>query len=308
MRRIVFFAFVVWSFAPNGRAQSQTQELILPVALNGYTVRPVHYQTTLRIVNISATPIQVTAEAYQNDGTAVRIFGLFPVTQGGTKTTFQIESGGSVEAFTAEDVPNLNGWIRLTFDASAMVQASAEVALINAPVAPHPICMRPSTEILSSFQTPAVQAALKSNGFAVIRPNRQSAFAVVNPSVSQMATVYVSLMDFNGRLVGSATLQVPPQGRISRFVRELIPAAPEDFMGTLRITSSIPVALGAVNVLLPEGKFTAINVASPPPVTCVQVLAAARNPLTNECRVFPTPCHIPDGWLPTGSSSCPADR
>src|SRR5213083_2465502 len=92
-------------------AAAQTQELILPVALNGYTAAPVHYQTMIRIVNMSASKAEVTLEAYQNDGTAMRILELFPVARTGTKTVFQIESGGSVEAFTAEDVPPLNGWI-----------------------------------------------------------------------------------------------------------------------------------------------------------------------------------------------------
>src|SRR5215471_8625428 len=94
---------------------SQTQDLILPVALNGYTAPPVHYQTIIRIVNMSASTVEVTLEAYQNDGTPIRILELFPIARPGTKTLFQIDSGGSVEAFTAEDTPSLNGWIRLTF-------------------------------------------------------------------------------------------------------------------------------------------------------------------------------------------------
>ena len=41
---------------------------------------------------------------------------------------FSIGGFGSVEAFTAEDVPDLNGWIRLTFDASAQIEATAETS------------------------------------------------------------------------------------------------------------------------------------------------------------------------------------
>src|SRR5262245_54171517 len=91
-------------------AFAETQDLILPVALNGYTIPPIHYQTIIRIVNMSPTSVEVTLEAYQNDGTAVRILELFPIARSGTKTVFQIENGGSIEAFTAEDVPSLNGW------------------------------------------------------------------------------------------------------------------------------------------------------------------------------------------------------
>ena len=41
---------------------AQTQELILPIAVNGYVKPPIHYQTTLRIVNLSGTAADVTAE------------------------------------------------------------------------------------------------------------------------------------------------------------------------------------------------------------------------------------------------------
>src|ERR1051326_6837368 len=155
-------------------ALAQTQEMILPVAVNGYVKPPIHYQTTLRMTNLSTTAVQVTAEAYQNNGTAVQIFDLFPVIRQGTKKVFAIDPLGSVEAYTAEDVPDLNGWIRLTFDSTANVLATAEISLINAPVGPHPICLRPSTDIITTVQVPAVTASKKIGGVGVIRPNRVS--------------------------------------------------------------------------------------------------------------------------------------
>src|SRR5207244_7990051 len=94
---------------------------------------------------------------------------------------------------------------RFTFDSTANILASAEVSLINAPVGPHPICMRPSTEILTSVQLPAASAAKKFSGFTVIRTNRKSAYAIVNPSTNQTATVFLSLMDFAGKLVAGGT-------------------------------------------------------------------------------------------------------
>jgi hypothetical protein len=284
-------------------ASAQTQDLILPIVLNGYTVAPTHYQTIIRIVNMSAMSAEVTLEAYQNDGKPIRILELFPIPRQGTKTVFQIPAGGSVEAFTAEDEPSLNGWVRLTFDSRATIQATAEVALINAPVGPHPICVRPSTEIVTSVQNAAVTPAVKFSGFAVIRPHRKSGFAIVNASATTEATVYISLMDFSGRLVATNTLQIAPQARVSRLVQEYLPNAPSDFMGSFRVTSSIPVGFGGVNVLLPDGKFIGISVTPQPSTVCAQVLAPARNPLTNECRVFMTPCDVPDGWIL--AASCP---
>ena len=289
----IFVAFVVFS----GIAFAQTtQDLVLPVALNGYVKPPIHYQTTLRLVNLSARSVQVTAEAYQNDGTAIQIFDLFPIVRLGTKKVFDIAPLGSVEAYTAEDVPDLNGWIRLTFDATANVLATAEVSLINAPVGPHPICMRPSTEIITSVQVSAVAATKKAGGAAVIRPNRISGYAIVNPSPTETATAYLSLFDPTATFVGSATVVIPPQGRVSRTLSEFFPGATSDLMGSLRITSSVPIAAGAVHVLLPEGKFVSLDVQQIPAGVCAQVIAPAQNPLTNECRTFPTPCDVPEGW------------
>src|SRR5207244_10084946 len=138
MSRLIGILVACLAFSEIAFAQT-TQELILPVALNGYVKAPVHYQTTLRIVNLSATAVQVTAEAFQNDGKAIQIFDLFPVVRLGTKKVFSIDPLGSVEAFTAEDVPDLNGWIRLTYDARANIVATAEVSVISGPVGPHPI-------------------------------------------------------------------------------------------------------------------------------------------------------------------------
>ena len=294
MRQVIWCLAVVISFCGSGFAQ--TQDLILPVAVNGYVRAPIHYQTTIRIVNLSSNPVQITLEAYQNDGTAVRILELFPVARTGTKTVLNIDGMGSLEVFTAEDVPDLNGWVRLTFDANASIQASAEVSLINAPVGPHPICHRPSNEIITTVQIVSARSARKFSGVAVIRPNRQSGYAIVNPSTTESVTAFLSLFDPSAQFLRSATVQIPPQGRISRLLTEYFPNAPSDLMGSLRITATAPVGVGAVHVLYPEGKFTSVGVEALPSQICAQVIAPARNPLTNECRSFPTPCDVPEGW------------
>ena len=299
MSRVLWIFVVV--LVASGASFAQTQDLILPVALNGYVVPPLHYQTTIRIVNLTANPVQVTLEAYRSDGTAVRILELFPVALPGTKTILNIDALGSVEEFTAEDVPDLNGWIRLTFNASASILATAEVSLINAPVGPHPICHRPSTDIVTTVQVASVQASKKFSGFGVIRDFRKSGYAIVNPSMTDPVTAFLSLLDSSGKFIASATVEIPPQGRVSRLLSEYFPNAPSDLMASVRITGTAPIAVGAVHVLFPEGKFTSVYVEQPPALACAQVVTPARNPLTNECRSFPTPCDVPEGWQPVAS-------
>lgn len=297
MSRLLIIAFILLATSQGVPAQSQSQELILPIVQNGYVKQPLHYQTTIRIVNLTNSPVEVTLEAYQNDGSPIRILELFPIPRSGTKTIFKIDPFGSTEAFTAGDVPVLNGWARLTYDAQATIVASAEVALINAPVGPHPICQRPSTDIVSSAVIAAVQPASKFSGFAIVRPNRKGSYAILNPSTSQTATVYLSLLDLAGKFVASQTLQIPPQTRVSQLLPEFFPAWPSDFMGSMRITSNIPVGAGGMNILLPEGKFTNLVVNSPPNRPCISIVVCARNPLTGECRGFGV-CEIPEGWVP----------
>lgn len=301
MCRLLIFALIALGVAAAPPAGAETQELILPAVFNGYVRQPLHYQTTVRIVNLSAAPAEVTLEAYTNDGVAIRIFQLFPVPLSGTKTVFRIEPFGSVEAFTSEDIPSLRGWARLTADSSARIQVTAELALIDAPVGPYPICRRPSTEIVTSVQVAAVTPATKFSGFAVIRPNRKSIYALVNPSPSLTARVFLSLLDTAGNLAASTTVLLTPQGQITSVLSDLLPNGPSEFMGSLRVTSDIPVGVGAANALYPDGRVTSLVVTPTPPGACVQVLAPARNALTGECRVFPTPCDVPEGWDPAAA-------
>jgi hypothetical protein len=109
-------------------------------------------------------------------------------------------------------------------------------------------------------------------------------------------TVFLSLLDSTGQFIASTTLQIPPQGRVSRMLTEYFPNAPQDLMASLRITATAPVGAGAIHVLFPEGKFETVSIDSLPPAACVQVITPARNPLTKECIVFPTPCDLPEGW------------
>ncbi len=69
-------------------------------------------------------------------------------------------------------------------------------------------------------------------------------------------------------------------------------------------TAYNPVPIG------PGGKDAAVVEPSRPPAgdgprICIQVITPARNQLTGDCRDFPTPCDVPDGWEPVGSCPLP---
>lgn len=299
MRSVALFACVCVLLS--GATTAATQESILPIVVNGYTKEPIHFQTKIRIVNLSSSAVEVTLEAYQNDGTATRILELFPVPRPGTTSVLKIAPLGSVESVTAEDIPPLDGWARLTYDSSASIVVSTELDLIDALVGPHPICRRSSNEILASVEMPAIKAARKFSGFAINHPYRQSGYAVLNPSIAQPAHVFLSLLDSSGKLAASSNLEIPPRSRIAKFVSELFPNMSSNFTGSLSVTADIPVAVGALHVLFPGGKLINLPIAAMDASPCIQVITPARNPLTSECREFPTPCDVPEGWQTVAS-------
>ncbi|MFZ5933076.1 MAG: DUF5667 domain-containing protein [Patescibacteria group bacterium] len=46
-----------------------------------------------------------------------------------------------------------------------------------------------------------------------------------------------------------------------------------------------------------EKKLALASAPSPEEPACIQVVTPAKNPTTQECKNFPTPCDIPDGWI-----------
>jgi len=51
--------------------------------------------------------------------------------------------------------------------------------------------------------------------------------------------------------------------------------------------------------------FTISTAQIAPDRFCAQVITPAKNPQTGECREFPTPCHVPSGWIKV--KSCASD-
>lgn len=194
-------------------------------------------------------------------------------------TTTLVPNAASLQ-FTSADLPFLNGWARLTWDGPSTLLASEEVTLVAAP--PDPcllICNRPSTEKLSSAQVTAVTPAQKFQLPVTVTRYRQTALALVNPSAAETASVTLSILDASGapaRLGAPDTFQITigPLERVSKFLWQMavehslltvIIPEPEDFRGSVIITSDKPIALAAMNIMFPEGKFVTVPVFSPSP-------------------------------------------
>ncbi len=244
-------------------------EAIFPIVVNGAVGTNAHYQSIFTVLNASSQDVHATLEIYNNSGTPTGAF-CSPLAPPPSSVTATLSPGGELFRFTSADLPFLNGWGRLRWDGSPGILASAEVTLIAAP--PDRcllVCNRPSTEKLSSAQIPAVRPAQEFRFPLTLNRNRQTALAIVNPSAVDTVTATVTVLDGSG---ASANLGIPnsfdvkigPLQRISKFVWEMVLEAtptfapvpfPEGFQGSVMVSATAPVAVGALHIMFPEGKF-----------------------------------------------------
>jgi len=274
-------------------AQSQApEELFVPVLINGVVGESSHYQTVFRFMELSGTTaspaVVVTLDAYRNDGKQIPPYLLFCPVSGVPEiqpypVPVSLPGWGSVHLGTAGEVLGLygavyfiDGWARLSVKGPGRVQATAEVFEVAGPPGGCPpiICNRPSDLYTSDAVVQAVKPAKVWRAATVITSYRHTAFSVVNPSATESAHVLFGLYSPDGREFQGGGLTIPPMQRRSAFAWEWatfpLPLGfeprlmPDDFYGSARIVSDVPVAVGGLQVLLPEGKLVSAVVTAEP--------------------------------------------
>ena len=255
---------------------SSSNEVILPIIVNGAIRDNAHYQTIFTVLNASSQDVHATLQIYNNSGAATGAF-CSPLAPPPSSIATTLNPGAQLFRFTSADLPFLNGWAHLRWEGPAGVLAGTEVTLIAAP--PERcmlVCNRPSNEKLSSAQIPAVRPAREFRFPLTLNRNRQTALAIVNPSSVDTVTASITVLDGSGL---SANLGVPnrfevkigPQQRISKLVWEMVLESaptfapvpfPEGFQGSVIITSTTSFAVGALNIMFPEGKFVSVQTLS----------------------------------------------
>lgn len=169
------------------------------------------------------------------------------------------------------------GWARIFHTGPEGVAASNEVTLLRQQV---PACLSSaqlsSTMIETAARIEGVEPALGFLAPVVISAHRQSAIAIVNPSSERSAEIEMSFTDAQGESI-SVEGSVAPLNQATLFVREFffgcdpqfheacsaaIPDLPPggEIHGSIRIQGSIPIAVGAQDVLFPEGRLLPLHV------------------------------------------------
>lgn len=239
------------------------EQLVFPivVALPGPT-NGSEIQSTLIFENLSEEEIDLRPEAFENDGTERFLFG---------PPLIKLDPLGN-DARTL--FVGFNGWIRISVEAPGAIRsASVAISYSNEPCIVAFVsrthdtgCLFDSSNRnLSYFSGNAIRPARQFWARAFLNSgNIQSAYAIVNPSDSETASVEMEVVDEDGALLGRTSFQVGPLKRVSKFLEELISLQSEEDdpqrIGRVYFRSASPIAVGAVGVWWPDAKLIDIPV------------------------------------------------
>ncbi|HSR53327.1 MAG TPA: hypothetical protein VLV83_21080 [Acidobacteriota bacterium] len=166
-------------------------------------------------------------------------------------------------------LPTVAGWARLRAQPQVALSNEVLFATGGQPGCDNLATTLPSQSVQTTVQIAPVRPAQEWSADVVIRPQRESAFALVNPDLSESALVTVTAFDAQGEVFDSNEIELPPGQRISQLLFELLnrgkvfiqpPQRPADYRGSIRISADRPIAVAGLNVLLPEGKWSNIIV------------------------------------------------
>lgn len=65
--------------------------------------------------------------------------------------------------------------------------------------------------------------------------------------------------------------------------------------------TQIAIIVGLILIAITVGGYLILSKSQAPKINdgvCIQVITPAKNQQTGECKDFPTPCDVPEGWLP----------
>lgn len=282
-------SFAVPSYAKSETDGSEPHQLIFPIVHSEFIDGLTNLQTTFSFMNLSNTTASASIVAFQNDGTPTRILGLCdpfgrPPDLEEVQRDFEVPAQGGQDFLTQADnqsnLPGFAGWARVTLDLDVDVRSSSEVLLR---ASPEPCIVLSGTSPLSqsdvrlqdsdvsglflkAVEVSAVKPArqFRARGFDWV--TRQSAFALVNPSETETASVQIEVFNYGAERIGAAEVTIPPLNRVARLMSELVQVLPcpecppVHHRGFVRFSSDIPIAVGGVVIVKPGDIWVSLPV------------------------------------------------
>ncbi len=164
-----------------------------------------------------------------------------------------------------------DSWILLTHSDEAVIEATYDVRVLTWPTPDRNSLSGVPPESKMGFQaeTPRLEwrtsFLIASAGPSLGKVARDTAFAVVNPSPDKTATVTITWANHSHPppTNGSASLQIPPRGRVVSLMTVMFPEAipdpistpDRDAWGWLQFSADIGIVVAPVEVYLPNGEF-----------------------------------------------------
>ena len=231
---LVFFikTFVALSMFSAGGAFGASSLYYLPEVLDGIVPNG-SVRTTIVVANPGKTAANLIITATRDDGTArtLTIAGL------GSNTRFSTRLGAGATRLFATDGSGDGsaGAALVSSDAPVSVsQIITYVDLAGNPLSESAVPALLDPDLALEFRIPVDTTGALNTGVALYNPGTAA------------ATVTLRLLNATGTAGSPVTLRLPPQGQVTRFVRDDLYAGLGDFQGTLDVTST--AALAAVTV------------------------------------------------------------
>lgn len=256
---------------------------ILPVVLASDADMQSSYRTSLTLANFSASTQSATLEVFFNDGSSLYPSQVICPNDGGP----DFPAGPPPPPIELYDLvahqqrrvllsnSSFLGWGRVTAESGKPFVPQTEVSHVEGQYSPECSAAQdlPSTSILTTVDIDPVRPSREFSASGSITTTRESGFAVVNPSDSESAAVSITAFNADGSVFDTNQIVIEPGHRLARQLFDLLiegkafllpPVKPTDFSGEIRFSSDIPIAVGALEVLLPEGRWSNIPVVSHP--------------------------------------------
>jgi len=255
MKRITMTLILMFAAVALGRAQST---VYLPQLVGGMAP-PVAWKSHILIANSAATGTGATTGTItltQDDGSPLNLAGSFfdanTLLPAGTGNSISFSlSGGETRFFIMPDAPNvplLSGYAKITSSLPLTVAELFEESDAS------------GGDSLAIGGVAAAAPLARQAAMAAKTENTSVGIAYANPNGTD-AMVTFQLMTMSGAAVGQPiTAIVPANSHSALFVNQLFPSMPNNFFGSLQITTSSSTPLIATTLLFVDKIFGTVPI------------------------------------------------
>ena len=182
---------------------------------------------------------------------------------------------GQVRRFQTR-ATDFGGWARITWAGDLTPRVEAEIAFVEGARDACEMLLDQvdSRNIRSKVRAAAGTASKLSALPASLTRRREVAVSIVNPSLTRTAHITLQAIRDDGRFLDVNEFKIGPGERVSDLLFGFLirgkvfivpPVRPNGFRGQVRVVSDSPVAVGAIDVFFPEGRWGNVPVFSIPP-------------------------------------------